>query len=90
MNFLKKRTPAVQQMPLGIPSEPPKYGYDETKSILFGGVVIRFSVPDHVWNELRESKEWNDFQALLEKHQTEYVQKQHQVAEYPQEYRDYM
>lgn len=73
-------------MPLVMPSEPPKCGYDETKSILFDGVVIRFSAPIHAWNELKESKEWGDFQTLLEKRQTEYTQKQPRVAEYPQEY----
>lgn len=30
-------------------------------------MVIRFSVPCHEWNELAKSKEWKDFQTLLEK-----------------------
>lgn len=75
MRFLKKRALAVQQETSIASAEPPKLGYEELKSILSDWVVIRFSVPDHVWSELVESKEWKDFQALLEQHQTEDIQK---------------
>lgn len=51
-------------------SEPIEPGYNEIKSILSDQVVIRFSVPCHGWNELAMSKEWKDFQDLLEKYQT--------------------
>lgn len=44
----------------------PKEGYTTTKSILSDSVVIQFSVPDHEWSKLIESKEWKDFQSLLE------------------------
>lgn len=46
-------------------------GYGKIKSILSDWVVIQFSVPCHEWNELETSKEWKNFQDLLEKHQTE-------------------
>lgn len=64
--------------------EPLKLGYEEFTSILSDWVVIRFSVPCHAWNKLRESKEWKAFQVLMEKYQTEHVQKQHLVGECPQ------
>lgn len=51
--------------------EPKPYGYEEFRSILSDQVVIRFSVPFRAWKELEESKEWKDFQVLLERHQTE-------------------
>ncbi len=57
-------------------------GYDEIKSISSDQVVIRFSVPCHGWNELAISKEWKDFQALLEKYQIGQSQKQHLATEY--------
>ena len=72
---------AVQQNTSITPKEPPKYGYDETISILSVGAVIRFSVPVHAWNKLRESKEWTDFVILLEEYQRGYVQKLHQIVE---------
>ena len=71
--FLKKKAPIEQVIALPNPLE---LGYEEFTTILSDRVVIRFSVPSHVWNELRESKEWKDFQNLLEKYQTEYIQKQ--------------
>ena len=85
MKFFNKKTPAVQQNMSIVPAEPPKHGFDEFKSILSDWVVIRFAVPCHAWNELAESKEWKAFQALLEKHQTEYIQKQRSVAGCQQE-----
>ncbi len=51
--------------------EPKPYGYEEFRSILSDQVVIRFSVPSRGWRELEESKEWKDFQTLLEKYQTD-------------------
>ena len=73
----KKKSSAVQSVPPIVPREPPRQGYDESKSILSDWVTVRFSVSDHAWNELQESKEWKDFQALLEQYQEVYVQKEH-------------
>lgn len=74
---LLKKASVEQTATLFVPSEPKKPGYEEIKSILSRWVVVRFSVPDHAWNELRESEEWKDFQALLEKFQREHIQNGH-------------
>ena len=89
MKRLKKKMPATPPLK-PIVEEPAKVGYEEFKSILSYQVEIRFSVPDREWNKLRESKEWTEFQALLEKTQKEYDPKQHQAAEWPKEFEDYM
>lgn len=57
------------------PTEVPKFGYVSTSSILSDRVIVQFSVPDHAWNELQESREWKDFQSLLEEVQKEHIQK---------------
>ena len=47
----------------------PTEGYVTINYILSDHTAVLFAVPSHEWNELVESKEWKDFQALLEKTQ---------------------
>lgn len=70
-----KKASVAQLVSSIVPREPPRQGYDESKSVLSDWVTVRFSVPDHAWNELQESKAWKDFQSLLEKVQKEHVQR---------------
>lgn len=74
MRIFRKQTPEIPLLKQEY-AETVQEGYEEIKSILSDWVLIQFSVPDHVWNELQKSKEWKDFQALLEKHQTEHIRK---------------
>lgn len=85
ITYFKRKGENMAKNLLEIPYEPIGPGYDEIRSILSDQVVIRFSVPCHGWNELAMSKEWKDFQDLLEKYQTGQPQKQHLTAEYQQE-----
>ena len=52
-------------------------GYEEFKSILSDWMLVQFFVPCHVWSELQESKEWKEFESLLERYQKEHIQKEH-------------
>lgn len=61
----------IHVFPTGVPI----FGYVSTRSILSDRVIVQFSVPDHAWNELQESREWRDFQSLLEEVQKEHIQK---------------
>lgn len=75
--FFKKKSPIVHPTTSFMPDVPRKPGYEVIRSILYEWTIIRFVVPDHAWNELQESKEWKDFEALLEKVQTEHIQNVH-------------
>lgn len=77
---MKKRFRQSMRSPSIVPGEPPTLGFEEFRTILSDWVVVRFSVPCHAWNELVESKEWRDFQNLLEKYQKEYIRTQHTVV----------
>lgn len=76
----KEESSAGYQSPPIVPAELPTLGFEEFRTILSDWVVVRFSVPCHAWNELVESKEWRDFQDLLEKYQKEYIRTQHTVV----------
>ena len=71
----------VKTMSILDSQEPKSLGYEEFTTLLSDYTVIRFSVPNHEWSKLRESKEWNDFQSLFEKSQKEYIQKKHLAVE---------
>lgn len=89
LQFFKKAS-VPKEIP-NIPSEPlalfraldetSERGYEQFISTLSDRAVIRFSVPTPVLNEMIESEEWKAFLVLLEKYQTEYVQKQHLTDE---------
>lgn len=66
---------AIQSDTHVFPPEVPMFGYVTTSSILSDLVIVQFSVPGHAWNELQESREWKDFQSLLEEVQKEHIQK---------------
>lgn len=57
-----------------------KVGYEEFTTLLSSYTEVRFSVPRHEWTRLRESKEWTDFQDILEEIQREYIQKKHSIG----------
>lgn len=59
----------------------PTEGYVATTHILSAHTAIQFAVPSHEWSVLEKSREWKDFQALLEKIQEEFYQKKHQAVE---------
>ena len=54
------------------PTKVPEFGYVTISSILSDQVVVEFSVPCHEWSKLEASKEWRDFQVLLERCQKEH------------------
>ena len=53
----------------------PTEGYVEIKYVLSDHTAVLFAVPSHEWNKLVESKEWKDFQVLLEKTQEAFYQR---------------
>ena len=59
----------------------PTEGYVTIKSVLSDHTAVLFAVSSHEWNELVESKEWRDFQALLEKTQEAFYQQKPPTAE---------
>ena len=59
----------------------PTEGYVTINYILSDHTAVLFAVPSHEWNELVESKEWRDFQALLEKTQEAFYQQKPPTAE---------
>ena len=67
----------------------PTEGYVTIKSVLSDHTAVLFAVPSHEWNELVESKEWRDFQALLEKTQEAFYQQKPPTAEQQWEIQDY-
>ncbi len=60
-------------------------GYVAYWNILSDYAEVRFLVPEQRWNELLESKEWKEFQTLLEACQKEYAQRLQEEAEHQQE-----
>lgn len=74
---------------LGLEAEAPVLGYGVFRHILSDSDLILFSVPGHGWNELEQSKEWKDFQILLEKFQEGYFQRQPQAGRCQREAPDY-
>lgn len=59
----------------------PTEGYVTIKYILSDYTAVLFAVPSHEWNELVKSREWRDFQALLEKTQEAFGQQRLPTAE---------
>lgn len=59
----------------------PTEGYVTINYILSDHMTVLFAVPSHEWNELVESKEWKDFQALLEKTQEAFYQRRLPIVE---------
>lgn len=66
----------------------PIEGYVTIRNILSDHTAILFAVPSHVWNELEKSKEWTDFQNLLEKYQEPFARQLHIEAGHKQENQD--
>ena len=63
----------------------PIEGYVTIRNVLSDHTAILFAVPSHVWNELEKSKEWTDFQNLLEKYQESFARQLHIEAGHKQE-----
>ena len=59
----------------------PTEGYAAITNVLSDHTAIQFAVPSREWNELEKSKEWTDFQVLLEKTQEAFYQQKPPIAE---------
>lgn len=73
-DFIKRKGQAVMAASLDpvearYAGDPAPTGYEEFWCIESPYMTIRFAVPSDAWKQLRTSKEWKDFEALLRKHQ---------------------
>ena len=64
----------------------PQVGYASSTTIQSDRVLVQFSVPDHEWNELENSKKWKGFVKRLEECQREQIRNKHLTGNVDREF----